>query len=279
MERAERLNAVAMDLDEKGWFREAELKYLEAAEADPCWAAPLFNLGLLAKRERRWKESLEFNLRAIEREERHEGALWNAGIAATALSDWVNARKAWRACGVQVPDGVGPIDLDLGVVPIRTAGQEVVWCRRVDPARAVILSVPFAESERRFQDVLLHDGAPNGSRWYGGKEVPVFDELEVLQESSFVAYSIRAKVRGPADVQALAELAGEAGLAAEDWTTVKVLCKACSEGLPHKHHLEEATPWKSERHLAIAAREDAEVDAVLDRWMAHTGAETLAPED
>ena len=55
-----------MDLDEKGWHDEATTQYLKAAAADPSWTGPLFNLGLLAKRKRRWAQSLTYNHQALE---------------------------------------------------------------------------------------------------------------------------------------------------------------------------------------------------------------------
>lgn len=263
-----------MSLDERAWHDEAKAHYLKAAAADPSWAAPLFNLGLLAKRERRWLESLSYNQAALERQPTHEGALWNAGIAATAVGNWSVAREAWRSYGIDIPDGDGPPDLDLGIVPIRCDG-EVLWSHRIDPARAIILSVPFPESERRYRDLVLHDGAPNGSRWYKGREVSVFDELELLQKSDYQAFSFLGRVDSPDHVRRLGELAAEAGLGAEDWTTVEFLCEACSKGLSHKHHLREASPWESKRHLAIAAKDERSAKAVLDRWCELTGAVLL----
>lgn len=86
--------------------------------------------------------------RAVELDSSDEAAWWNLGIAATALGEWREARTAWRACGIEIPEGDGPPDLDFGLVPVRLdpAGcGEVVWCRRIDPARAVIRNVPLPE--------------------------------------------------------------------------------------------------------------------------------------
>jgi tetratricopeptide (TPR) repeat protein len=83
--RAERLNAKAIDLEEKGWAAEAEDLYRKAAKADPSWSVPWFNLGLLAKRQRRWADSREHNRAALALDAGDEGAWWNLGIAATAL--------------------------------------------------------------------------------------------------------------------------------------------------------------------------------------------------
>src|SRR3954452_7394810 len=95
-ERAGKLNARALNLQEKGRRDEAIEEYRRAAAADPRWPVPLFNLGLLFKRERRWEESAECNRRAAEIDAEHEAAWWNLGIAATALGRWDLARRAWR---------------------------------------------------------------------------------------------------------------------------------------------------------------------------------------
>jgi len=265
--RAEKANAKGIALEEKGWHAEAEAAYRKAASLDPSWSVPWFNLGLLAKRQRRWTDSLSFNRHATERNTADEGAWWNLGIAATALGDWATARAAWLGFGLEIPVGEGPLDLDLGFVPIRlAANNEVVWCNRIDPARAIVRSVPLPESERAFGDLLLHDGATNGWRWLHGREVGVFDELQLLGESPHRTFACKARVSSPGDVEALAELAHEAGLAAEDWSTVEFLCEECSRGTPHKHHLHEAPEWRPDRHIGVAAPDRADLDRLLAQW-------------
>lgn len=50
--------------------------------------------GLTHKYLRDWPVSLHHNLRSQAlRDERDEASLWNAGIAATALGDWAQARR------------------------------------------------------------------------------------------------------------------------------------------------------------------------------------------
>jgi hypothetical protein len=46
---------------------------------------------------------------------------WNLGMAATALGDWKTAREVWSRYGISVPEGAGPIDMNLGLVPIRVS--------------------------------------------------------------------------------------------------------------------------------------------------------------
>lgn len=53
-----------------------------------------YNKGLEAKYESRWKESLEHNQRAAEFDPDDQATWWNLAIAATALHNWPEARRA-----------------------------------------------------------------------------------------------------------------------------------------------------------------------------------------
>jgi len=129
----------------------AEASYREAVRLDPDWSEPHFNLGLLYKLTGRWRDSLDANLRASSlTPSAGEPCWWNLGIAATALQDWSTARRAWCAYGLTVPDGTGPIVMELGDVPIRLKPDaEVVWCVRLDPARACIMNIPLSGTAPR----------------------------------------------------------------------------------------------------------------------------------
>jgi hypothetical protein len=222
---------------------------------------------------------------------KNEAAWWNFGIAATALGRWNLARSAWRGFGIDVPDGEGPIALPCGVCPIRINPRdqpEVVWADRLDPARARLFSIPFPESKHRWKDVVLNDGAPTGYRKYKGQEVPVFDALELLERSEFGTFV--ARVRMPPKsrcAENLTEIASELGGTAEDWSTsVRLLCKACSEGRPHEEHDTQAAPPDGVHLIGIAARSREHAAAILSGWQ--TGRkdfqlesldEALAPAD
>jgi tetratricopeptide (TPR) repeat protein len=260
-----------MKRQERGQLQEAIELYQRAARADPSWSAPLYNLGLLFKNERDWERSLDFNRRATALDRKNQGAWWNLGIAATALGRWDVARAAWRGFGIAVPDGDGPIDLPCGYGPVRLdpAGHaEVVWAYRIDPARAVIDSIPFPESGSRWRDVVLNDGAPNGYRRLEGKELPVFDVLQLLEASSFQTYAAHVKMPDRREsVGRLAKTAAESGGSAEDWSTaVRIICKACSEGRPHEAHDAQAAPADGVHVLAIAARDREHATKILADW-------------
>lgn len=258
----------------------AEQRFLAALAQAPDHAVAHYDLGLFYKYEARWAESLKHNLRATELAPEDEGAWWNAGIAATALHDWATAARAWHFFGVEMPLDVLPPDLRLGLVPIRISSDEhaeVLWAERLDPARARIVNVPFAESHAHFGDIVLHDGAANGYRERNGRQVPVFDALACWEEGGFSTFVVECEAASAEPLQQLGALASERGMKAEDWTqNVRMLCKACSEGTPHEHHDQELDAgWQTEREVAVAARDAAQLNALLDAWQAGHPAVTV----
>jgi hypothetical protein len=269
--KAAAANEKALKLQERGRLDEAVEMYKKACRLDPAWSTPHYNLGLLCKRQRQWEESLEHNRRAAALDAKNKAAWWNMGIAATALSRWEAARAAWHGFGIGVPDGEGPIDFPCGYGPIRinpdTEG-EVVWAYRLDPARAELASLPFPESGHRWKDVVLNDGAPNGYRQYKGQEVPVFDALQLLEHSPFGTYVAHVKMPDRRDyLGQLAQGAADLEGSAEDWSvSVRVICKACSEGRPHEAHDTQAAPPDGVHLIGIAARDRKHATKILSAW-------------
>ena len=260
----------------------AEELYRESLRLDPELKEAWFDLGLIAKWEGRWEMALECNLRAAELEGPRSGepAWWNLGIAATALRDWDVARRAWATYGVALPPGDGPIEADLGLCPVRLdagGSGEVVWGTRIDPARIRISNIPFPRSEHRWADVVLHDGAPNGSREINGRTVPVFDEL-ALWESSGVP-TLEVTVRGDApSVERLVASVDDRGHAIEDWTrNVRMICSRCSEGALHAEHPQHELAAGTTHFLGIAAAM-SDVESLLHEWAMDDGCEVLAVE-
>lgn len=234
--RAARLVEQGNHQNEAGNDASAQALYLQAAEVQPRWAVPWFNLGLLHKYRGEWPQSLDANLAALARDPGHEGAIWNAAIAATALGQWRQARGLWRRYGIDMPDSDEPTAFSPALTPIRVApngSPEVIWADRIDPARAVIRSVPTVASGRRYGDLLLHDGAPNGYRRLNGHETPVFDELQVLTPSRYATWELQVQHIDSEQADALVQRLGDADLPAENWSTgLRAMCKACSEGRP-----------------------------------------------
>jgi len=273
--KARRLNEKGLALKAQGRWEEAVTCYEAAIRASPDWAVPWFNLGLVYKHQRQWESSFRFNRKALELDPRDEAARWNLGIAATALGDWPTARYAWRGFGMKIPDGKGPIDENFGMIPIRIqpmAVSEVVWAVRLDPARAMLDSVPLPESHRRWRDLVLNDGEPKGYRVWNGSEVPVLEEIELLAPSSFNTFAVEMSCEKPEHRDALLQTLNQLDeVRAEDWTAnVRFICKACSEGRPHAHHSQgtsaSAGEWQRDRRLGVAARNAERIRPALDQW-------------
>jgi tetratricopeptide (TPR) repeat protein len=254
--RSVELNERGRALHDAGELDEALATYLAAAEVDPSNGHAWFNAALVAKEQRDWVRAVTFGERAASVEPDDYPTSWNLGIAATALGQWGLARSCWRRCGIEVPEGDGPIDLELGPVPVRLnpdTRPEVVWTQRLDPARARILNVPGPGSGRRFGDVVLHDGVPVGEREHSGRMVPVFDELERLEVSPLPTLEVHVTAPSPVDVVALEDAFLSAGLAAEDWSaSVRALCESCSRGRVGPIQVEDVG-WVDLRHVGLAA--------------------------
>lgn len=268
-------NEEGNQLLDQGDYLKAEQKFRKAIKQAPDWSVPWFNLGLVYKQVKNWQKSLECNERATQLNSKDEGAWWNMGIAATALGKWTIARKAWTAYGVKLSPGHGPIEMNLGLTPIRLNGYgttEVVWCDRIDPARALIRNIPFPACGHRYGDLVLHDGQPNGYRQYQGREVPVFDELALLEASPFATYEVVVEANNLADRAALEHMAEARHVHIEDWSQVRMLCYLCSTGRPHEHHQPQTAVDGPLIRYGLAAVEKAEISALLETWqMNHSG--------
>jgi hypothetical protein len=269
---ADRLNEQGRVHADAGEWDAALSLYRQAVGRAPAFEPAWFNMGLVYKWRRQWDQALDCNERAAALAGAEgDPAWWNLGIAATALRRWDAARNAWRRFGIQVPDGTGELQMDLGPSPVRLdpdGRAEVVWGRRLDPARIVVLNVPTPLSGHRWGDVVLHDGAPNGERSAGGRVYGVFDELERWQPSLIPTLAVQVTVAGETDAHALTDLFDQAGYAAEDWTAnIRQICKQCSEGRPAADHEHPAPPFAAERRFGLAAPAD-QATRLLEDWAA-----------
>lgn len=261
-------------LIEERRFREAVEPAKAACEMNPLSAGAWANYGIALKHAREWAECLRACERAIELDlEGFKGALWNAGIAASALENWPRARRAWSRYGIEMPDGEGPPEIELGDAGVRVAidtEPEVVFCERIDPCRARIGSVPLPESDRRFGDIVLHDGERRGERELATRKIPVFDELGVLQRSTYETWKVTIECDHAGERDELLALFEGLEGAVEDWSeNITFLCAQCSAGVPHDEHPAPANaPWQQVRKLGLAIAGEHELDRLkyLGRW-------------
>lgn len=267
---AEHLNEEGLRLRDEREFVAAEASFRAAMAEAPTWSAPAYNLGLLHKYNLQWAQSRELNRVATSLAPDDEASWWNLGIAATALGEWSEARRAWKACGMMPPAGEGPPDFGWGVTPVRLdpdGDAEVVWARRIDPARAQIVSRPLPTAQYHWGDVVLIDGAVEGERVVEGVMYPVFRALQKLVPSSYRTFVIELATASNDVVSALEHCADVAGGAAEDWgTTTRILCRACSTGIAHEHADGARVP--AHPHCGLAARDHDHADSIISAWLA-----------
>lgn len=253
--------------DAEEWQRAGEL--LEAAvRQDPdgrgsekLW----FDAALAFKFLRDWRKAYELGKEAVARAPRNQQdpAFWNLGIAATVVGDWLTARDSWSGYGFDLPSGDGEITADLGVTCVRIStaeGREVVWARRLCPTRARVLSVPF-DPGRRFGEVVLHDGVPNGERIVNGEQFPVFDELMLFTPSDLATLSVTVTAATADDVEELLGVFQEDNLGAEVLSSGQSLCRCCSEG---SRTVDRAV--QAGRQTVLIAAPEALAAELLDRW-------------
>ncbi|WP_217180129.1 tetratricopeptide repeat protein [Streptomyces sp. AC495_CC817] len=254
--------------DAEEWQRAADLYEQVLAhfpDEEPS-AAWWYDAALGHKFLRHWDKAFELGVQAAARAPRGEGdpAFWNLGIAATIRRDWAVARDAWAGYDIEIPPGEGAIEGRFGHACVRldTDGRhEVVWIERLCPTRGRVVNVPVTGG-RRYGEIVLHDGQPNGERVVDGSTFPVFDELLLFEASDLPTLEVTVAVGESADLEALAALFGDHGFGAETADSVTVHCACCSEGTLHR----EPTPTRTgaQRFRLAAPEEDAR--RLLDRW-------------
>lgn len=270
--KADQLNEQGRACADAGDWDTALTFYRQAADLVPAFEPAWFNMGLVHKRRRQWDQAMDCNERAAALGGGEgDPVWWNLGIAATALRRWDAARNAWRRFGIQVPEGTGELQMDLGPAPVRLdpdGRAEVVWGRRVDPARVVVMNIPTPESGHRWGDIVLHDGAPNGERKAWGRAYGVFDEIERWQPSAIPTLQVDVTLADETDALALVDLFDQAGYAAQDWTaSIRQICRQCSEGRPPETHEHPASLLPAEHKFGLAAPLD-QAARLLNDWAA-----------
>ena len=280
-ERATKLLDLAMELEREGKTDEAINVYLKAIDIDPTWAVPCYNVGLMYKYRGDWRKSLIYNEKSAFLDPSDKPSVWNMAIAATALKDWKTARKTWRMFGIPLPigDENSELRMEIGMTPIRLkVNNEVIWTNRIDPARAIINNVPTPDSKRRFKDIVLNDGAPNGTRIYNKRQFHVFDELELFESSGYSTFTAMVHVKNEASLKTLEDTLDNRGDGFENWTdSIRHVCEQCSRGTPHEHHDKKMprTIPNGQYLLGLAAKSEADLKNILTKWGATTQSKVL----
>ncbi|MBL0743876.1 tetratricopeptide repeat protein [Chryseolinea lacunae] len=265
----------ALATSDRGNQEEAIVLYEKILAEKEDWAIVHYNLGLIYKYQNTWDKSYYHNKRAVALESDNAGAHWNLGIAATMLKDWKLARQCWNFFGMKYElideDTAGNVgDSPVRIDPSNKA--EVVWARRICPARAVILNIPCFAPKHRFRDMILNDGAPNGYRMSDGVKYPVFDELQHLEQSRYQTFSLKCRVLSESQYKDLEGRCKAVDIEIQNWTTtVRLLCRKCSEGTPHEKHDEDLKKDVDEFLIGIASTSEELLSRTLETWFEETG--------
>ncbi|WP_257585596.1 MULTISPECIES: hypothetical protein [unclassified Streptomyces] len=167
-----------------------------------------------------------------------------------------------------MPEGEGEINGAFGPACVRldTGGErEVVWIQRLCPTRGRVMNVP-ATKGRRFGEIVVHDGEPNGERTYNGRRVAVFDELLLFEASSLPTLHTTVHAADASDVDALVDSFFARDFGAEPASGFHMLCACCSEG--RVDYDETGVRTHSGSQTVWLAAPEAEARELLDAWAA-----------
>jgi len=127
-----------------------------------------------------------------------------------------------------------------------------------------VRNVPLASSGRLYGDILINDGAPEGTRISGGQEYYVFDELGLWQRSAYSTYESEVFMPNASAMESLEERCRENDMWVEDWGTVRTLCAACSRGNPGEHACTSVETGQSK--FGFAAKSELHLRQMLKDW-------------
>ncbi len=237
----------------------------------PDWSAPYAYLSNIYKGRNEWIPTLHYSLKAVEHNPFDETTWGNMALAATVLENWQTARHAWNQLGFQFKNSEEELHLDLGIIPVRlnpTTHPEIVEAKRVDPARAIIHSIPQPSSGRRYNDLVLLDSKPNKNFILYGRKLDVFDELEILNSSAWRTYVVVLETSSNEDVRTLENLCVKARLGFDNWSNAARFFQSSLHPKVMEYY-DQAIFGKLVQDaylVAIAARKDKEVLDVLKNW-------------
>lgn len=270
-EAAELLFREAETYDRKGDVYNAVKLYKKVIRLAPAWASPYTRLGTVYKDRADWKTCLYYTQKSLQLDPEERQAWMNLGIASTALKKWRTARQAWNRLGYEFKETDQSTDFDLGAIAIYLnprSQPEVVWARRIDPARAIVLSIPHPGTGHRFQDTILFDPGSEGAQVVGSRKWAAYRELQVLRSSPFKTYTVELTEASQGHVDVLARLCTQERVGFDNWSAATHLYLPPAFRDHPEFHLH-PFPREVEQPrilVALAAKSRRTIERVLHNW-------------
>lgn len=243
--------------------------YKKAIRLAPEMPDPYARLGAIYKKRAEWKPAVYYSEQALAVQADHPSAWRTLGVAATALKQWKAARRAWNRLGYDFREIDQALDLDLGGIAVclnPVARPAIVWAKRLDPARAQLLSVPLPSSGRHFGDLVLIDNEAHGRQVIGNTRLPVYPELQLIRKSLFHTFPVLLPGATLEHTDVLSRLCREAGLGFDNWSRANHLFLPPDRAdFPEYHHLPGPGDPASYT-VALAARHSKTVVKMLKTW-------------
>lgn len=241
------------------------------ARKSPDWSAPYALLSSIYKGRNEWKPALYYSLRALENNPFDEVIWENMALSATAMADWYTARQAWNQLGFKFRPSYEEPCINLGPIAARlnpSTQPEIVEAHRIDPARAIIKSIPQPSSGKRYLDEILISCRSVHNLVSRGRHFEVYDELEVLRTSSWQTFAVILQTPDLSDVEKLANLCRESEIGFDNWSNAaRFLQSNLHEKVWEYYDHTIFGPLKQDAFLvALAAQSEKEVRYVLKNW-------------
>lgn len=252
-----------------------------AINDNDAWA--WFNAGIFYKWRGKWEQGIEANRKVLAVNPRHEGALWNLAVCATAAGDTFTATEAYLALGLESRPGddglpamqsIGPIKLrvstaGVGIDPaVHDAHQEReyehIWVAARSACHGEVISASLNDLPVDFGDVVLWDPAPVGYQQAGELEIPMFPLLARLREGAYHRLWFVAEQQRSGILRELgSELPNDVSLYVLD-EQIQWLCQECSRGDSDIESHDHAVPERRFVTGKLLIPHDAELGGVID---------------
>ncbi len=257
----------ALAFDNAGDIYNAVKLYKKIAKACPQWSAPFERLYLLYKYRQDWKAALYYTKKTVALDPSNSNAWWDLGIASSALKRWRIARSVWTKFGVKKKENPLP---PRSAVQLKAGKRfEIVEIKLLDPARGIINSIPFPNTDRRYKDIIIFDRVICGTFQSAKKgKLPIYRELGVQKRSVYQTTSCWLHEAEKEEVLKLEGLCRQYQLGFEIWSNAQLnSSKVSASKIPEYYHIKGLnTPSENGVWVAIAAKSIAQVRAVLDSW-------------